>query len=90
AIIRLSLASPGMYVSRLYSVVSRMLQNGKKLDSSGDRNKPFWFKIGRKEVIKGFEEGVTWIQINDSGLSSNWVKGVLGHSVHCNVGKTKW
>ncbi|XP_059698957.1 peptidyl-prolyl cis-trans isomerase FKBP1B isoform X1 [Haemorhous mexicanus] len=38
-----------------------MLQNGKKFDSSRDRNKPFRFKIGRQEVIKGFEEGVTQV-----------------------------
>ncbi|POI29700.1 hypothetical protein CIB84_006550 [Bambusicola thoracicus] len=67
-----------------------MLQNGKKVDSSRYRNKPFQFKIGRKEVIKGFEEGVTRIQINNSGLSSVWVEGALGHSVWCNIGKTKW
>lgn len=48
-------------------VLAGMLQNGKKFDSSRDRNKPFRFKIGRQEVIKGFEEGVTQVQRNYSG-----------------------
>jgi FKBP-type peptidyl-prolyl cis-trans isomerase len=34
------------------------LTNGQKFDSSRDRGKPFKFKIGKKEVIRGWDEGV--------------------------------
>lgn len=39
------------------------LTNGKKFDSSVDGGKPFSFKIGAHEVIKGWEEGVAGMKV---------------------------
>jgi len=39
------------------------LTNGKKFDSSVDAGRPFDFTIGRGDVIKGWEEGVTGMKV---------------------------
>jgi FKBP-type peptidyl-prolyl cis-trans isomerase len=39
------------------------LTDGKKFDSSLDRNSPFGFGLGRREVILGWDEGVQGMRI---------------------------
>jgi len=50
-----SFPRPGQTVTCHYVLT---LTNGKKIDSSRDRGQPFKFKIGRQEVIAGWDEGV--------------------------------
>ncbi|KAF4070514.1 hypothetical protein AMELA_G00286300 [Ameiurus melas] len=39
------------------------LTNGHTFDSSRDRGKPFKFKIGKQEVIRGWDEGVAQMSV---------------------------
>jgi len=39
------------------------LADGTKFDSSRDRDRPFSFKLGEGQVIKGWEEGISTMQV---------------------------
>ena len=42
--------------------------NGKKFDSSLDRGVPFQFKIGKGEVIQGWDEGVMQMSLGEKAV----------------------
>uniref|UniRef100_A0A803K4F7 peptidylprolyl isomerase n=1 Tax=Xenopus tropicalis TaxID=8364 RepID=A0A803K4F7_XENTR len=59
------------------------LEDGRKFDSSRDRNKPFRFIIGRNEVIRGWEEGVAQMSVGQRArltCSPDFAYGAAGVS----------
>ncbi|XP_029468545.1 peptidyl-prolyl cis-trans isomerase FKBP1A [Rhinatrema bivittatum] len=40
-----------------------LLEDGSKFDSSRDRGKPFMFKFGQQQVIRGWEEGLAQMSV---------------------------
>ncbi|CDQ94657.1 unnamed protein product, partial [Oncorhynchus mykiss] len=66
----------------LISSSSGSLTDGRKFDSSRDRDKPFRFKIGKQEVIRGWEEGVVQMSVGQRAkltCSPDFAYGAKGH-----------
>ncbi|EEC12190.1 FKBP-type peptidyl-prolyl cis-trans isomerase, putative [Ixodes scapularis] len=57
------------------------LANGQQFDSSRDRGKPFKFRIGKGEVIRGWDEGVAQASGSSPKVicSPDYAYGAVGH-----------
>ncbi|RQV96942.1 FKBP-type peptidyl-prolyl cis-trans isomerase, partial [bacterium] len=54
-----------------------LLANGRKFDSSKDRQQPFMFPLGQGRVIKGWDEGVASMKVG--GLRQLIIPSELGY-----------
>lgn len=59
-----SFPKPGQKVSVHYTGFLEKV-NGRKFDSSVDRGRPFQFKVGNGEVIRGWDEGVATMCVGE-------------------------
>ncbi|XP_011310422.1 peptidyl-prolyl cis-trans isomerase FKBP1A [Fopius arisanus] len=58
------------------------IKNGKQFDSSRDHGKPFQFKIGKGDVIKGWDQGVAQMSVGEHArltCSPDFAYGSRGH-----------
>ncbi|XP_067856312.1 peptidyl-prolyl cis-trans isomerase FKBP1A-like [Heptranchias perlo] len=58
------------------------LMDGTKFDSSRDRARPFKFKMGQQEVIRGWEEGLVRMSVGQRArltCTSDYAYGAAGH-----------
>ncbi|XP_041070117.1 peptidyl-prolyl cis-trans isomerase FKBP1A-like, partial [Carcharodon carcharias] len=58
------------------------LKDGRKFDFSQDQAQPFKVKIGEKQVIKGWEEGLVQVSVGQTAkltCTSDYAYGAAGH-----------
>lgn len=71
-------AGPAAQAGQTVSVhYTGWLENGKKFDSSKDRQEPFDFALGRGQVIKGWDEGVQGMKVG--GIRKLTIPASLGY-----------
>ena len=51
-----------------HSYKGTLASNGKQFDSSYDRGQPFEFKIGKGDVIKGWDKGVMEMSLGEKAI----------------------